>query len=110
MGGIPLPDGAGVLTQSNTKTDQAKELELANKSFFQRMKEFPGDLYQSFTGEDIPIEFPNIPEVTSLADSQPDFMTGLIANANYFLDYFINLNNDLVLTTYKHHYNKKSKK
>ena len=85
MGGIPLPDGAGVLTQSNTKTDQAKELELANKSFFQRMKEFPGDLYQSFTGEDIPIEFPNIPEVTSLADSQPDFMTGLIANAKIMM-------------------------
>ena len=49
------------------------------------MKDLPGDLYQSFTGEDIPIEFPNIPEVTSLADSQPDFMTGLIANAKIMM-------------------------
>ena len=32
---------------------------------------------------------------------------GLIANANYFLDHFINLNEDTLLISYKNHYKKK---
>ena len=80
MAGIALPEGAATINQSTTVTEEAKNTEEAEKSYLQRLKDLPENLYEAFTGENVPIEFPNIPEATDMGGDAPGFFEGLLPN------------------------------
>ena len=83
--GIALPEGAATINQSTTVTEEAKNTEEAEKSYLQRLKELPGNLYEAYTGENVPIEFPNIPEATDMGGDAPGFIEGLLPNLKIML-------------------------
>ena len=83
--GIALPEGAATINQSTTVTEDAKNTEQAEKSYLQRLKELPGNLYEAYTGENVPIEFPNIPEATDMGGDAPGFIEGLLPNLKIML-------------------------
>ena len=83
--GIALPEGAATINQSTTVTEEAKNTEEAEQSYLQRLKELPGNLYEAYTGENVPIEFPNIPEATDMGGDAPGFIEGLLPNLKIML-------------------------
>ena len=83
--GIALPEGAATINQSTTVTEEAKNTEEAEKSYLQRLKDLPENLYEAFTGENVPIEFPNIPEATDMGGDAPGFIEGLLPNLKIML-------------------------
>ena len=83
--GIALPEGAATINQGTTVTEDAKNTEQAEKSYLQRLKDLPENLYEAFTGENVPIEFPNIPEATDMGGDAPGFIEGLLPNLKIML-------------------------
>ena len=83
--GIALPEGAATINQSTTVTEEAKNTEEAEKSYLQRLKDLPENLYEAFTGENVPVEFPNIPEATDMGGDAPGFIEGLLPNLKIML-------------------------
>lgn len=78
--GITLPKDAKDVTTSSTPNPEAvKVAEENEKSLWESIAELPGGIYAQFTGEGIPIEFPNIPEVGEISDA-PDFLDRIIPN------------------------------
>jgi hypothetical protein len=77
---ITLPEGAATLETETDETDDSKTVEKANKSYFERLKDLPENLYEAFTGGNVPVEFPNIPEASEMTDQAPGFIEGLIPN------------------------------
>lgn len=61
--GIQLPDDAAGVNESPSVKEVKEE-----KSLFQKTAEFPGKVKKAFTGEDQPIEFPDLPEIGQLLD------------------------------------------
>ena len=79
--GFQLPDGAGTVSTSKTKTDVGLDVENAERSFFERISSAPKVIKDAITGEGQDIEFPDLPETSTMGvEEGPDFWEGLLPN------------------------------
>ena len=76
MGGQPLPAGA---VASSSGTSKPIQLTTDEKSLFDKIINIPMAIKKAATGEDKPIQFPDVPESTNLAEV-PEFLDGLTTN------------------------------
>ena len=79
---IKLPDDAGGLTLENDQTPESIEMEKA--TMLQKLANLPSNLLDAFTGEGVPIEYPNIPEATEMVDQAPGIIEALMPNLKAF--------------------------
>jgi len=79
---IKLPDDAGGLTLENDQTPESIEMEKA--TILQKLANLPSNLFDAFTGEGVPIEYPNIPEATEMVDQAPGIIEALMPNLKAF--------------------------
>ena len=73
---LPLPAGA---VGSSTGTSKTIQLTTDEKSLFDKIINIPTAIKKAATGEDKPIQFPDVPESTVLAES-PEFLDALTTN------------------------------
>jgi hypothetical protein len=79
--GFQLPDDAGTVSTSKTKTDVGLDVENAERSFFERISSAPKVIKDAITGEGQDIEFPDLPETSTMGvEEGPDFWEGLLPN------------------------------
>ena len=79
--GFQLPDGAGTVSTSKTKTDVGLDVENAERSLFERISSAPKVIKDAITGEGQDIEFPDLPETSTMGvEEGPDFWEGLLPN------------------------------
>lgn len=79
---IKLPDDAGGLTLEDDQTPESIEMEKA--TMLQKLANLPSNLLDAFTGEGVPIEYPNIPEATEMVDQAPGIIEALMPNLKAF--------------------------
>tara|TARA_B100001057_G_scaffold231658_1_gene231917 strand:- start:13782 stop:16013 length:2232 start_codon:yes stop_codon:yes gene_type:complete len=79
---IKLPDDAGGLTLEKEQTPESIEMEKA--TMLQKLANLPSNLLDAFTGEGVPIEYPNIPEATEMVDQAPGIIEALMPNLKAF--------------------------
>tara|TARA_R100000234_G_scaffold118798_2_gene100065 strand:+ start:1762 stop:4035 length:2274 start_codon:yes stop_codon:yes gene_type:complete len=75
---IDLPEGY----EGSSGTNKAV-VQQDGKSFADSVTEIPGAIYKAATGEDVPVEFPDIPEATDIEDI--GFFESLIPNAKLMM-------------------------
>ena len=84
MAGIALPSGAAGVTPTATVTKEGEELQVAEKSFSERMMEIPSALKDAYTGEGQEVEFPDVPEASNMGGDAPSLVEGILPNIKTF--------------------------